>query len=45
MQLEWFRRAGGELRASESTFEDKKEYHELLREKHGMETKAKKKQG
>jgi hypothetical protein len=44
VQLVWAKRAGMDMKASESTFEDKKEYHELLRAKHGMQGKAKKKE-
>jgi hypothetical protein len=39
VQLDWAKRAGIELRESESTYEDKKDYHQLLRKKLGIPLK------
>lgn len=39
VQLDWAHKAGIELRASESTYEDKKAYHQILRKKLGIPLK------
>jgi hypothetical protein len=40
VQLGWAHKAGMKMNVSDSTFKDKKEFHELLRAKHGIKNKA-----
>ena len=37
--MEWANKAGIDMKMSESTFKDKKEFHNILREKHGIPLK------
>ena len=39
VQLEWAGKAGLKLKQSDSGYKDKKEFHTILRRKHGLEVK------